>query len=101
MGGGDGHGDAGVGRAARPPEPLPRVLVQGIPSVDRAVVNDVGGGRYNLLVEGTALRAVMTTDGVRGVETTSNHVIEVEQTLGIEAARSAIVREVEYTMGEH
>ena len=80
---------------------LPRVLVQGIPSVDRAVVNDVGGGRYNLLVEGTALRAVMTTDGVRGVETTSNHVIEVEQTLGIEAARSAIVREVEYTMGEH
>ena len=80
---------------------LPRVLVQGIPSVDRAVVNDVGGGQYNLLVEGTALRAVMTTDGVRGVETTSNHVIEVEQTLGIEAARSAIVREVEYTMGEH
>ena len=80
---------------------LPRVLVQGIPSVDRAVVNDLGGGRYNLLVEGTALRAVMTTDGVRGVETTSNHVIEVEQTLGIEAARSAIVREVEYTMGEH
>lgn len=80
---------------------LPRVLVQGIASVDRAVVNDVGGGQYNLLVEGTALRAVMTTDGVRGVETTSNHVIEVEQTLGIEAARSAIVREVEYTMGEH
>ena len=80
---------------------LPRVLVQGIPSVDRAVVNDMGGGQYNLLVEGTALRAVMTTAGVRGVETTSNHVIEVEQTLGIEAARSAIVREVEYTMGEH
>lgn len=80
---------------------LPRVLVQGIASVDRAVVNDVGGGQYNLLVEGTALRAVMTTGGVRGVETTSNHVIEVEQTLGIEAARSAIVREVEYTMGEH
>jgi DNA-directed RNA polymerase III subunit RPC1 len=80
---------------------LPRVLVQGNASVDRAVVNDVGGGQYNLLVEGTALRAVMTTGGVRGVETTSNHVIEVEQTLGIEAARSAIVREVEYTMGEH
>lgn len=43
--------------------------------------------RYKLLVEGNDMRAVMATPGVNGVQTTSNHIIEVEKTLGIEAAR--------------
>lgn len=64
---------------------LQRVIVQGIPSVERAVINDLGGGRFNLLVEGTNLQAVMGTEGVNGPGCTTNHVMETERTLGIEA----------------
>merc|ERR1712176_474661 len=40
-------------------------------------------------------------EGVRGEETTTNHVMEAEKTLGIEAARSTIIREIEFTMNSH
>jgi DNA-directed RNA polymerase III subunit RPC1 len=43
----------------------------------------------------------MTTLGVDGRRTTSNHIIEVFQTLGIEAARSSIINEIVYTMSSH
>lgn len=44
---------------------LPKVIVKGIPTVNRAVVNtvDVSAGKYNLLVEGYGLRSVMATEG--------------------------------------
>lgn len=43
----------------------------------------------------------MGTEGVIGRETTSNHIIEVQQTLGIEAARKCIINEIQYTMASH
>ena len=33
--------------------------------------------------------------------TTSNHIIEVAQVLGIEAARRTIINEIQYTMKSH
>ncbi|GAX79763.1 hypothetical protein CEUSTIGMA_g7204.t1 [Chlamydomonas eustigma] len=80
---------------------LPKVIVMGIPSVERAVINKEKDGRYNLLVEGTNLQAVMATAGVLGLKTTTNHVAEIERYLGIEAARYAIMSEINYTMGSH
>ena len=80
---------------------LQKVIVQGIPSVERAVINDLGGGRFNLLVEGTNLQAVMGTEGVNAVATTTNHVMEAERTLGIEAARNRIIHEINATMQAH
>jgi DNA-directed RNA polymerase beta' subunit len=80
---------------------IPKVIVQGIPTVDRAVINDCGNGEYNLLVEGTNLQRVMATAGVLGTQTTTNHVMETEKTLGIEAARFSIMAEIKYTMGSH
>ena len=80
---------------------LQKVIVQGIPSVERAVINDLGGGRYNLLVEGTNLQAVMGTEGVHATATTTNHVMEAERTLGIEAARNRIIHEINATMQAH
>ena len=62
---------------------------------------DVSAGTFNLLVEGYGLRAVMATEGVDGTQTKSNHIMEVEKTLGIEAARSTIMHEIKYTMGNH
>ena len=43
----------------------------------------------------------MGTPGIQGQLTTSNHVFEAEKYLGIEAARSCIIKEIQYTMGSH
>ena len=80
---------------------LPAVVVQGVANVNRAVINDVGDGTYNLLVEGYNLLGVMTTLGVRGEDCTSNHVDEMCSSLGIEAARQTIIREIQTTMEGH
>ena len=52
-------------------------------------------------MEGTDLRAVMGTQGVVGTRTTTNHVLEAASCLGIEAARTTIMKEIKYTMGQH
>jgi len=46
------------------------------------------------LVEGTGLRKVMATSGVDFKETKSNHIMEIEEVLGIEAARQTIINEI-------
>lgn len=75
-------------------------------------------GDKELLVEGYGLQKVMTTEGAQampthisvrtdkpigivGEETTSNHVMEVQTVLGIEAARRKIIDEIQYTMSSH
>ncbi|WVZ86219.1 hypothetical protein U9M48_033038 [Paspalum notatum var. saurae] len=84
---------------------LPKVIVKGIPTVERVVINEVKAKgiveRYNLLVEGTNLLAVMGTSGVDARKTKSNHIMEVNKTLGIEAARKSIIDEIQYTMKSH
>jgi DNA-directed RNA polymerase III subunit RPC1 len=80
---------------------LPNVIVQGIASVNRAVINEEeknGKPSYHLLVEGYGLSEVMGSPGVDGRHTTTNHIIEVEQTLGVEAARTQISAEISYIM---
>eukprot|EP00268_Persea_americana_P026340 TRINITY_DN25729_c0_g1_i2.p1 TRINITY_DN25729_c0_g1~~TRINITY_DN25729_c0_g1_i2.p1 ORF type:complete len:1385 (-),score=229.29 TRINITY_DN25729_c0_g1_i2:420-4574(-) len=79
---------------------LPNVIIKGIPDVERAVVS-IANEEYRLLVEGTNLLAVMGSPGVYGSKTTSNHILEVNRTLGIEAARRTIVDEIQYTMSSH
>ena len=85
---------------------LPEVIVCGIPTVERAVISrapakEGARERFSLIVEGTDLAAVLGTPGVAGLRTTSNHVAEIVATLGIEAARSAVMEEIAYTMGQH
>jgi len=86
---------------------LPKVIVQGIPTISRAVINEEssgsGGGpkNYHLLVEGYGLAEVMGSPGVKGTETTTNHIMEVEQVLGVEAARASISGEISYIMNAY
>ncbi|KAJ3826441.1 hypothetical protein F5878DRAFT_258749 [Lentinula raphanica] len=87
---------------------LPDVVVKGVPTIHRAVINikekdDHKGkkGDKELLVEGYGLQKCMITEGVVGEHTSSNHVIEVAQVLGIEAARRTIINEIQYTMKSH
>ncbi|KAI0084185.1 beta and beta-prime subunits of DNA dependent RNA-polymerase [Irpex rosettiformis] len=84
------------------------VVVKGVPTIRRAIINikekdDPRGkkGDKELLVEGYGLQKVMTTQGIIGEHTTSNHVIETAQVLGIEAARRTIINEIQYTMASH
>jgi len=83
---------------------LPKVIVEGIQTVNRAVINEEnkdGGTQYHLLIEGTGLLEVMGSPGVDGRFTTTNHIIEVEQTLGVEAARTSISSEISYIMNAY
>mmetsp|Transcript_17922 Transcript_17922/g.35690 ORF Transcript_17922/g.35690 Transcript_17922/m.35690 type:complete len:1416 (-) Transcript_17922:69-4316(-) len=83
---------------------LPKVIVQGIATVNRAVINEENKGgktQYHLLVEGYGLAEVMGSPGVDGRHTTTNHIIEVEQTLGVEAARTSISSEISYIMNAY
>ncbi|WFD31819.1 DNA-directed RNA polymerase [Malassezia sp. CBS 17886] len=79
---------------------LPKVVIMGIPQAARAVISDEKGER-KLLVEGYGLKEVMTTEGVNGTHTQTNHIMEMQQVLGIEAARNSIYREIDYTMASH
>jgi DNA-directed RNA polymerase III subunit RPC1 len=79
---------------------IPRVIVSGIPTVERAIINHQQH-KFNLIVEGYNMGAVMAIPGVVATQTKSNNVIEVQQTLGIEAARKTIIHEMLYTMESH
>jgi len=83
---------------------LPRLPVQGFPSVERAIVHkeDSGGKKmFQLFVEGYGLADVMGVEGVKGSHTTGNHIMEMEKVLGIEAARTTIISEIKETMKGH
>ena len=80
---------------------LPSVIVQGIHTVNRAVINETdkdGRPSYNLLMEGYGLLEVMGSPGIDGLYTTTNHVIEVYNILGVEAARTQISAEISSIM---
>mmetsp|Transcript_16510 Transcript_16510/g.38222 ORF Transcript_16510/g.38222 Transcript_16510/m.38222 type:complete len:485 (+) Transcript_16510:1172-2626(+) len=81
---------------------LPDVIVEGIPSVFRAVisVNDQSK-RHELFVEGCGLAEVMGSPGIDGPKTVTNNILEVEQVLGIEAARTKISEEITYIMNAY
>jgi len=81
---------------------LPAIVVKGIPTVNRAIIHkEATDNTYKLLVESRSLNEVMVTRGVDWKKTTSNHILEVAKTLGIEAARSVIISEIVYTMNSH
>jgi DNA-directed RNA polymerase III subunit RPC1 len=84
---------------------IPAVVIKGLPSVHRAVIHIddsiAGNTKYKLYVEGDNLREVLATPGVNGSKTTSNNTLEVAATLGVEAARKTIMKEIQYTMESH
>lgn len=80
---------------------LPHVVVSGVPSIQRAVINRKNQTEHNLLVEGTGLKDVMRISGIDATKTSSNHILEVEKVLGIEATRQSIINEIRSTLTMH
>ena len=83
---------------------LPNVVVDGYPEATRAVMtkadkkDNSGKEPISVLVEGYGFKACMTTPGVLGVKTKTNSVIETREVLGIEAARTTIINEINEVM---
>lgn len=78
---------------------LDLIIVSRIKTVKRVVL--AKDGEYKLFVEGTGLRQILGTEGVDYKRTTTNNIMEIEGTLGIEATRESIIREMQYTVSSH
>ncbi|KIW08901.1 uncharacterized protein PV09_00821 [Verruconis gallopava] len=91
------------------------VVVAGYPEANRVVIKKIDAAereskrkkktgkpkqdKFYLYVEGYGLKKVMNTEGVNGLKTRTNSVLEVFETLGIEAAKSVIISEIKEVMG--
>ena len=79
---------------------LPNIPIRGYPEATRAIIKTDDNGKNSLLVEGYGLRACMTTQGINGLATKTNSIMEVRDILGIEAARKTIIDEISLVMGD-
>lgn len=73
--------------------------VKGIKGISQVVVTKEGG-EWVISTLGSNLKKVFEVEGVDSHRTTTNHIFEVEEVLGIEAARNAIIEQARFTMGE-
>ncbi len=79
---------------------LPNIPIRGYAEASRAIIKTDDLGKNALLVEGYGLRNCMTTQGVNGLATRTNSVLEMRDVLGIEAARKTIIDEISLVMGD-
>lgn len=97
---------------------LPHIVISGHPKISRVAVvakekkkkkdDKKEDPEYELVIEEVLsdhveypLSTVLATRGIDYISTLSNHPIEAEQVLGIEAARQTIVNQILYTMDSH
>ncbi len=80
-------------------EHVRQVIVQGIDDIKRVVVRKEND-EYILHTEGSNMKDVFEIDGVDCTRTRTNNISEIASTLGIEAARSAIIYEAFSTLKE-
>ncbi len=82
-----------------------RMKLKGIKDIKKVIPQkrkdpETGKEYYVLITDGTNLAAVMKVEGVDPTRTKSNSIHEIENVLGIEAAREALVREIKNTLEE-
>ncbi len=73
--------------------------LKGIKDISQVVVTKEGS-EWVISTLGSNLKKVFEVEGVDATRTTTNHIFEVEEVLGIEAARNAIIEQARFTMGE-
>jgi len=73
--------------------------VKGIPGIDRVTVVKEED-EWKIQTSGSNLQKVRQIEGVDKTRTTTNNTFEIYQTLGIEAARQALVKEIMGTLEE-
>lgn len=73
--------------------------IKGIRKIKRVVIQRVGN-EYVLVTEGSNLKEVLNVPGVDPTRTITNSIKEIEEVLGIEAARAALIREMKNVLDE-
>jgi DNA-directed RNA polymerase subunit A" len=74
------------------------IHVKGIKGITQVVVNKENEWVINTL--GSSLKKVFEIEGVDPMRTTSNNIFEILDVLGVEAARTAIINQAQYTIEE-
>lgn len=73
-------------------EKLDKKRLGGIKGINRVFVRELDG-EYVIYTEGSNLKGVLGIKGIDARRTTTNDILQIYETLGIEAARNAIVKE--------
>lgn len=73
--------------------------IKGVPDTTRVLVTEESG-EWVIRTDGTNLPKVLQVPGVDTSRTTTNHIHEITETLGIEAARNALINQAEEVLGE-
>ncbi|AAT42842.1 DNA-directed RNA polymerase subunit A'' [Picrophilus oshimae] len=82
-------------------EDLKSLTIKGVPKIKRAIARYDNSERcWKIYTQGSNLKGVLDIDEVDPTRTYTNDIIEIEQVLGIEAARNAIYLEAERTLSE-
>ncbi|MFB6299603.1 MAG: DNA-directed RNA polymerase subunit A'' [Halobacteriales archaeon] len=84
-------------------EQLRDIVFKGIEDISRVVIRkeeDADEEEFVLYTEGSAFGKVMGIEGVDSTRTTTNNIHEIYRTLGVEAAREAIIEETMNTLEE-
>ncbi|HIP15650.1 MAG TPA: DNA-directed RNA polymerase subunit A'' [Methanothermococcus okinawensis] len=77
------------------------IHLKGVPNISRIIIRkDETTGEYVLYSEGSNLREVFKVEGVDTTRTITNNIIEIQEVLGIEAARNAIINEMSDTLSQ-
>ena len=80
-------------------EKIMNAKIKGVKGIKRVIVQK-RETEYVLLTDGSNLAGVLGVKGVDPVRTTTNSIYEIETVLGIEAAREAIIREINGVLQE-
>ncbi|MEM2099271.1 MAG: DNA-directed RNA polymerase subunit A' [Candidatus Bathyarchaeia archaeon] len=74
--------------------------VKGVPDIKRVLVTQEENGEWVIRTDGSNLAKVLEIPGVDTSRTTTNNIHEIAKTLGIEAARSALINEAKGVLEE-
>jgi len=75
------------------------IHVKGVPGIKRVFVTEEEG-RWIIRTDGSNLPGVLEVEGVDPTRVTTNNIHEIAKTLGIEAARNALIREASSVLEE-
>ena len=87
---------------------LSQVQVAGLPEITQALIDratsdkdDISKNELVIYASGYGLKQIMTLQGVNPNKTRTNHIFEIFDVLGVEAARKQIINEIVSTMQAH
>ncbi|MEM3736706.1 MAG: DNA-directed RNA polymerase subunit A' [Candidatus Bathyarchaeia archaeon] len=80
-------------------EKIPSLCIKGVQGISRALITQEDG-EWIIKTDGSNLTKVIRVEGVDPTRTNTNSIHEIAETLGIEAARNALIREIRSVLSE-